>query len=129
MGALKLEPMISFDPRAQAELASVGPLDFYVSEQSKNLAALFAVTWQGERCGTVLLRLEKTPDGELVMVVVAAVAQTPEPVLMMGKELIENIARQNGCTKMRCHTERPGIAAQFMRRGAEAVLTWDICNG
>jgi len=129
MGNFTLEPLEEFDAVAQAHLAGVGPIDFYRTEFAKGQAALFAAVFEGKRVGSVMLRDESKPDDNRELVVVAAFAEAPRSVLFDGKRIIERMARKNGFKSLRCHTDRPGLAVQFMKAGAEAVLTWEVPHG
>lgn len=129
MGTFALEPLSSFDDTALKELATVGPIDFYVSEQQAGRAGLFAALTGGERVGSLLVRLEKRPCGALELVVVAAVAHSDERVLIQGRDLLEHLARQNNVKTIRFQTDRIGLVKVFLKHGAEAVITWDVPNG
>jgi len=129
MGTFALEPLSSFDDIALKELATVGPIDFYLDEQRAGRAGLFAALTSGKRVGSLLVRLEKRPNGDLELVVVAAVAHSDERVLIQGRDLIEHIARQNSVKTIRFQTDRIGLVHVFLKHGADAVITWDVPNG
>lgn len=129
-------PLDGFDVRAKDELRTVGPLDVYMGEERTGYAALFGCVEDGERVGSLLFRIDETPEHKNEFVVVAAVGEGREPLLLKGWALIEGLATGNGADTIRFHTESKGLARHFEKQGAwvelngsEHIVTVEVNRG
>ena len=124
---LKFEPLTVFDTRALRDFDSIGDAEFYRREQAAGLCALFAVVEKNKRVGSILFCSETKPDtGEKVFAVVAASSTTRRSLIRDGKDLITDYARKTGHQTVKFYTDRPQLAAEFLKLGARAKITWGV---
>lgn len=129
MGAVTLQRLDEFDARAKTELGRVGPLDVYVDEHHKQMAAPYAVCLDGERVGSILLFSEMVGKRK-ELVVAATVADAPEGVLLPGVDAVSMLAAANGFKTVRCQTERPALVRRLMNHtGGVASVRWGVSRG
>lgn len=122
-------PLRAFDGAATEDLASVGPVGSYREEWQDGLSVVFAVLFDGERIGTILMRVDRTPDGDKELVVIGLVAKAPVMVIEEGRALVEAMARSNDCKTVSFHTDHIGLARHFMKAGGSAIVTWEVPHG
>ena len=125
--SLKFEPLSAFDTQAVIDFTVLGNAEFYRNEHAQGLCALFAVLEKNKRVGTVLFCSETKPTtNEKIFTVVAASTSTRRSLIRDGKDLITEYARKSGHDTVKFYTERPELAAAFLKMGARAKITWSV---
>ncbi len=125
--SLAFEPLTNFDPQVEADFARVGDVEFYRAEHDTGRCALFAVLEKGKRVGSIMFCSEtKESSGEKIFGVMAASTKTNRSLIRDGKELITEYARRTGHHTLKFYTSEPRLAAEFLKNGARAKVTWSV---
>jgi len=130
---ITFEPLLEFDNRAKqgfARIAEGRTLSFYIAEHAAGRAALFAVMDGTKRAGSLLLSSETKPSGEKILAVMAASLEGKvDLILREGRAFLNAYARRTGHHTVKYYTSSPRLAAEFLKAGARAKITWSPHNG
>ncbi|WP_417449529.1 hypothetical protein [Kordiimonas sp.] len=130
---ITFEPLLEFDSRAKqgfARIAEGRTLSFYIEEHRAGRAALFAVTEKGKRQGSLLLASETKQTGEKILAVMAASLEGKvDKIIREGRAWLNSYAVKSGHATVKFYTSSPKLAAEFLKAGARAKLTWNPHHG
>jgi hypothetical protein len=131
--AIRFEALLEFDARAKQGFAKIdggNTLSFYIAEHQAGRAALYAVTENAKRLGSLMFASETKGSGEKILVVMAASLEGKvDKIIQEGMPFINDLAIKSGHHTVKFYTSSPKLAAEFLKKGARAKVTWSPHGG